>query len=164
MKTKIFSCLFLVVFFVQFCTKEEQHKHKDKEENLQNYREFTHIKTLTLEEGHPLYKDFGGIHHIYANKIATQAYKNKTNFPEGSLIVFDLMEAVRKDNAVSEGKRKVLAYMKKISNKRTTGNWEFQAYLEGDLNKPIVTDEVKQCFACHQSQERKDYVFSEWRQ
>ncbi len=153
--------IFLISLLVAYCQKNE---NVSKQNDLSNYRQFYHIKTLTLEEGHALYKDFGGIHHIYANEIAYKAYKEKTKFPEGSLIVFDLLEVIRKDNTSGEGKRKVLAYMKKTNQNIDTGNWEFQAYAGGDLSKPVVTDPKNQCFSCHQSVEKNDYVFSEWRE
>ncbi|GIX42487.1 MAG: hypothetical protein KatS3mg129_2220 [Leptospiraceae bacterium] len=152
--------LLMVIGLLGYCNQNQQ----VKKEGLKDYRQFYHVKTLILEEGHPLYKDFGGIHHIYANEKAYQAYKNKTKFPEGSLIVFDLLEVVKKDNTVGEGTRKVLAYMKKTNKNPDTGNWEFQAYAGGDLNKPVVTDAKNQCFACHQSVEKNDYVFSAWRE
>lgn len=133
-------------------------------DELANYRKFYHIKTLTLEEGHPLYASFGGIHHIYANEKAYQSYKTKTKFPEGSLIVFDLLEVQKSENAASEGKRKVLAYMKKTTTNIETGNWEFKAFESGNQNKQIVNDPKNQCFACHLSAEKNDYVFSEWRE
>ena len=36
----------------------------------QDYRQWTHVKTLTLKDAHPLANPFQGIHHIYANKLA----------------------------------------------------------------------------------------------
>ncbi len=75
-----------------------------------------------------------------------------------------MLEVVRENNASGEGKRKVLAYMKKTNQNSETGNWEFQAYEGGDLSKPIVTDPKNQCFSCHQSREKFDYVYSEWRE
>lgn len=160
MNFKTFISTILIIFIFTLCKSEAQ----QEKESIKDYRKFVHIKTLILEEGHPLYKDFGGIHHIYANNIAFNAYKNKTNFPEGSIIIFDLLEVTKKDNTLGEGQRKVLAYMKKVQNKPETGNWEFQAYANGDFNKPVVKDPKNQCFACHKSMEKKDYVFSEWRE
>ena len=157
---KIFI-FFILIGFLGYCNKTSLETYRAEE--LKDYRQFYHIKTLSLEEGHPLYKDFGGIHHIYANEKAYQAYKNKIKFPEGALVVFDLLEVVDKDNTRGEGKRKVLAYMKKTNQNNDTGNWEFQAYAEGDKNKPLVKDAKNQCFTCHQSVEKNDYIFSEWR-
>jgi hypothetical protein len=154
-----FTIFSLIICLLSYCKQEQT-----KQEDLVNYRQFYHIKTLILEEGHPLYKDFGGIHHIYANEKAYKAYKDKAKFPEGSIIIFDLLEVVKKDHTIGEGTRKVLASMKKTNKNQETGGWEFQAYLSGDLTKPVVTDPKNQCFACHQAVEKNDYVFSEWRE
>ena len=71
------------------------------------YRDWSHIKSMVIEEGHPLFEAFGGIHHIYANDEAVTGYQDG-RFPDGAVIAFDLLEAVRADNAVTEGARKVL--------------------------------------------------------
>ena len=39
------------------------------------YRDWSHIKSMVIEEGHPLFEAFGGIHHIYANDEASPAIK-----------------------------------------------------------------------------------------
>ncbi|MCS6966778.1 MAG: cytochrome C, partial [Candidatus Kapabacteria bacterium] len=41
----------------------------------EGYRSWTHIKTAILHPGHPLYNDFGGIHHVYANAKAAEALR-----------------------------------------------------------------------------------------
>ena len=66
---------------------------------------------------------FGGIHHIYANDKAIEGYRNEL-FPDGAVIIFDLLEAEHSDNAVTEGSRKVVGVMHKDSKKfATTGGW-----------------------------------------
>jgi uncharacterized protein YukJ len=59
------------------------------------WRDWTHITTgVIYSDKHPLFKDFGGVHHIYANKVAAQAYKRGAKkFPDGSIIVCVLDEA-----------------------------------------------------------------------
>ncbi|MCS7176521.1 MAG: cytochrome P460 family protein [Candidatus Kapabacteria bacterium] len=131
----------------------------------QGYRSWTHIKTALLHPGHPLYNDFGGIHHIYANPKAAEALqKGATRFPDGSILVFDLLEAPTADNATTEGKRKVLAVMVKNSKRfRETGGWGYAAFAEGDPKRQIVTDMKTACHNCHAGQAHRDYVFSQWR-
>ncbi|RME91952.1 MAG: cytochrome C [Candidatus Hydrogenedentota bacterium] len=137
------------------CQKQNQ--------DFNTYRQWWHVKTLELKSKHPLYNSFGGIHHIYANELAYKALKANQTYPEGAMFVFDLLEVQSNEEATAEGKRKVLAYMKKTSNHPDTGNWEFGAYKGGDKSQQIVTDAKAQCFACHASQKEKDYVFSSWR-
>lgn len=130
-----------------------------------DYRGWWHVKTLLLEEGHPLFESFGGIHHVYANDAAWEALKSKRfPYPDGAVFVFDLFEVTRENHAVGEGKRKVTAIMVKDSRRYAeTGGWGFQAFAGGDPEKPVVTDPSAQCFGCHMSQESRDYVFSAYR-
>ena len=74
------------------------------------YRNWTHVKSLQIQSGHPLYDAFGGIHHLYANAKAMEGYR-KGRFPDGAVIVFDLLEAKSADNAIQEGARKVVGVM-----------------------------------------------------
>ncbi len=131
----------------------------------EGYRSWTHVKTAILHPGHPLYNDFGGIHHVYANKTAAEALrKGAKKFPDGSILVFDLLESPTENNATGEGKRKVLAVMVKDSKRfRETNGWGYAAFAGGDPKKQIVTDMKTACHNCHSGQAHKDYVFSEWR-
>ena len=56
------------------------------------YRDWHHVKSMVIDKGHPLYEAFGGIHHLYANPKAVAGYKSG-KFPDGAIIVFDLLEA-----------------------------------------------------------------------
>lgn len=129
----------------------------------EGYRNWTHVKTLILEKGHPLYDAFGGIHHIYANKTALEGYKAGNKFKDGSVIVFDLLETVSADNAIAEGNRKVVGVMEKNSKKyKDTGGWGFEGF-KADTRERVVKNMYGECFSCHLSQKEKDYVFSEYR-
>lgn len=128
------------------------------------YRDFTHVKSMVISKGHPLFDAFGGIHHVYANDLAISALKAGKAYPDGAMFVFDLLEAIEDGGALTEGKRKVLAVMLKDSGKfAKTGGWGFEAFAGGDPAKPIVTDPVSSCFNCHQAQKDADYVFSTYR-
>jgi hypothetical protein len=129
----------------------------------EGYRDWTHVKTLILEKGHPLYESFGGTHHIYANKKALEGYKSGGQFKDGSVIVFDLLETLVADNAVAEGSRKVVGVMQKDSKKfKETDGWGFEGF-KGDTKERVVADMYADCFACHTSQKDNDYVFSQYR-
>ena len=80
---------------------------------------------MVIQPGHQLYKSFGGIHHIYANQSALEGYRTGS-FADGSVIIFDLLEATTADNAITEGKRKVLGVMQKDGKRFAgTGGWGF---------------------------------------
>ena len=129
-----------------------------------DYRSWTHIKSMVIEEGHPLYTSFGGIHHIYANEQALEGYQ-KGKFPNGSIMIFDLLDTANDDHAITEKQRKVLGVMKKDNNKFSdTAGWGFEGFGAGDPNNPVVGENYKEaCFACHTSQKENDYVFSQRR-
>ena len=131
----------------------------------ENYRDWTHVKSMVIQEGHPLHASFGGIHHIYANDKALIGYQSGS-FPEGSIIIFDLLESVDADHAITESERKVLGVMQKDSNKFShTAGWGFEGFGAGDPNNRVVGANYEEaCFACHTSQKDNDYVFSKWRE
>lgn len=130
----------------------------------EGYRSWYHVKSLLLEEGHPLHASFGGLHHVYANEKALQGYR-AGKFPDGSVIVFDLFEVTREGGAVAEGERKVLAIMVKDGQRfASTGGWGFEGFARGDPAQRVVGGNAKQaCFDCHASQADHDYVFSRLR-
>lgn len=130
----------------------------------EGYRDWTHVKSMLINPGHPLFDAFGGVHHLYANKKALQGYRSG-KFPDGAVIVFDLLEAKSGDNAVQEGARKVLGVMQKDTKKwKDTGGWGFEGF-KGDskAERAVGKNAAGACYACHAPQKEKDYVFSGYR-
>lgn len=128
------------------------------------YRQWVHVKSMTINPGHALYDAFGGIHHLYANKKAMQGYK-AGKFADGSVIVFDLLEAKAIDNTVQEGARKVLGVMHKDAKKfKDTGGWGFEGF-KGDstTERAVGKNAASACFQCHAPQKSQDFVFSAFR-
>lgn len=128
------------------------------------YRQWTHAKSMVINQGHALYEAFGGIHHLYANKKAMEGYKSG-KFADGSVIVFDLLEAKVADNTVQEGARKVVGVMHKDSVKwKATGGWGYEGF-KGDskTERAVGKNAASACHQCHTSQKDKDYVFSTYR-
>ncbi len=130
----------------------------------EGYRSWPHVKSMVLQEGHPLYESFGGIHHVYANEKALAAMKAGKAYPDGAVLVFDLLEAKAENNAVVEGARKVVGVMQKDSKKfAATGGWGYEGF-KGDTQERLVTDMQTACHSCHAAQKDQDYVFSTYRQ
>jgi len=129
------------------------------------YREWSHVKSAVIySDKHPLFSAFGGIHHIYVNKTGLTAAKQGAKYPDGSILVFDLLHNEDADGAYVEGARKVVAVMQKNAQKyKATGGWGYQAFKAGNAAEPVVTDATTQCFACHQSRKDNDFVFSRFR-
>jgi Cytochrome P460 len=124
------------------------------------YRDWHHVKSMIINQGHPLFDSFGGIHHLYANKQALAGYRSG-KFPDGSVIVFDLLAAKSADNAVTEGERKVVGVMRKDAAKfKDTGGWGFEGF-KGDTRERVVgKNAATACYLCHTQQKNKDFVFS----
>ena len=129
-----------------------------------NYREWAHVKSMVIEPGHPLHGTFGGIHHLYGNEAALKGYRDG-KFPDGAVIVFDLLEAVSADHTVTEGKRKVVGVMERDSKRfAATGGWGFEGFAGDSQTQRVVgSDAATACFACHQAKRDSGYVFSAWR-
>ena len=129
-----------------------------------NYRDWTHVKSMVIEAGHPLHGTFGGIHHLYGNDAAIEGYRGG-KFPDGAVIVFDLLEAVSADHTVTEGKRKVVGVMQRDAQKfAATGGWGFEGFAGDSPTQRVVgAKAATACFACHQSKRDQGYVFSAWR-
>jgi len=130
----------------------------------ESYRSWTHVKSMVIEPGHPLHASFGGIHHLYANEAAMRGYRSG-RFPDGAVIVFDLLAAESKDHAVTEGARKVVGVMQRDSRRfAATGGWGFEAFAGDSRTDRVVGDKAATaCFACHQSQQASGFVFSRYR-
>ena len=127
----------------------------------EGYRDWKHVKSMVIEAGHPLYESFGGIHHLYANKKALKGYA-AGRFPDGAVIVFDLLEASDSDHAVTEGARKLVGVMVKDAARfAATGGWGFEGFAGDSHTERLVGDAAATaCFACHQARAGQDYVFS----
>lgn len=125
------------------------------------YRDWKHVKSMVIQPGHPLYGSFGGIHHLYANRPALKGYA-AGRFPDGAVIVFDLLDVDTTGNAVSEGARKIVGVMAKDSKRfASTGGWGFEGFAGGDPQVRAVGDQAATaCFGCHEAQRDRDYVFS----
>jgi hypothetical protein len=129
------------------------------------YRQWTHVKSMVIQPGHALYEAFGGIHHLYANPAAERGYAAGGKFPDGSVIVFDLLDAKAADNTMTEGARKVVGVMVKDSRRyAATGGWGYEGF-KGDSTgeRAVGANAAQACHGCHMAQKERDYVFSSWR-
>ena len=130
------------------------------------YRQWVHTEAMVIfSDKHPLFHIFGGMHHIYMNENALRAAKTHGPYADGSVIVFDLLEANEIDGAYSDGERKLVAVMQKDSKQfKETGGWGFEGFKAGQPEQRLVTDTTAQCFNCHASQKDHDFVYSQYRE
>lgn len=129
----------------------------------QQFRDGKHVKSMVINKGHPLYDTVGGMHHIYGNAKAMAGYK-AGKFANGSVIAFDLFEAVDKDNAISEGAHKAVVVMAKDGTKyQATDGWGYQVFDPKTKKGSLDAKAQRECHACHVAQKDKDFVFSSLR-
>jgi hypothetical protein len=50
------------------------------------YLAWRQVKSMVIGAGHPLYASFGGIHHLYANQVATACFACHTTQAQHSYI------------------------------------------------------------------------------
>lgn len=94
----------------------------------EGYRTWTHVSSAIIGPNSPAFGRFGGIHHIYANDKAMRGFA-LGKFPEGSVLVFDLLEMKEEQGTISAGERKVVDVMVKDSNRYdSTGGWGYQEF------------------------------------
>ena len=112
----------------------------------------------------PAFASEGGIHHIYANAKALEGYETG-KFPDGSMIVYDLLEIKEVAGNTIEGPtRRVDVMVKQSELYRTTGGWEFMSFPGGNpANGKLTVERQAACGACHAKRNDHDFVFSEFR-
>lgn len=129
----------------------------------EGYRQWTHVKSMVIQKGHPLENPFQGIHHIYANPKAEKGYQSG-KFAKGSVLVFDLLNSQSGGSALVEGARKLVGVMVKDDQKyKNTGGWGFEGFAGDSSTKRLVQDGGVGCYQCHTAKKNNDFVFSGFR-
>jgi hypothetical protein len=128
------------------------------------YRLWTHVKSASIDPGSPAYAHFGGLHHIYANKAAMSGYQTG-KFPEGSVVVFDVLEWKTGQGATVTGARRIVDVMARDKRFAATGGWGFTEFMgDSHTERAIGPDNpASACAACH-AKAPHDGVFSEFRE
>lgn len=121
----------------------------------EGFRTWTHVKTGLTQRG---------FHHIYANSTALEGYKTG-KFLDGSVIVFDVIEATVNNTDTNEGKRRLVDVM--VRNTKlygATGGWGYEEF-RGDskTDRAIRSLAATACYNCHAKQKTNDNVFSQLR-
>src|SRR5438309_8712711 len=118
------------------------------------YRKWALVKSMVIySDKHPLFAEFGGLHHVYANAEAMRALVKGGTFPDGSVLVLDLHEAKDENGAWVEGSRKLVGVMEKDRARfKATGGWGFGGFKGDSQSEQPATDATAQCVGCHQQQ------------
>jgi hypothetical protein len=128
------------------------------------FRKWAHVKSVLVGPQSAAFATEGGIHHIYANEVALEGYQS-AKFPDGSVIVYDLLETKEiAGNTIEGPTRRVDVMMKQSELYRTTGGWEFMSFPGGNPAEGKLTAERQaSCAACHANRKDHDFIFSEFR-
>ena len=128
------------------------------------FRKWAHVKSVLVGPQSAAFATEGGIHHIYANEKALEGYSTG-KFPDGSVLVYDLLETKEfAGNTIEGPTRRIDVMVKQSERYRTTGGWEFMSFPGANQTDGRLTAERKAaCFACHAQRKDHDFVFSEFR-
>ena len=125
----------------------------------EGYRSWMHVKSTLVGPQSTAFASNGGIHHFYANEKAVEGYRGGS-FPDGSVLIDDLLEAKEANGVTSAGPRRRLAVMVKNAERyRETGGWGFEIFKGDDHTASLTPQARADCFACHKN--GRDSVFSE---
>jgi hypothetical protein len=128
------------------------------------YREWVHVKSAIIGPQNSAFDHWGGIHHIYANPQALEGYRTG-NFPDGAVLVFDVLAVSESSGVTVEGARRLIDVMLRDSVRFTnTGGWGFEEFrADSHSDRTLNGAAAAQCFACHASQKAHSFVFSKFR-
>jgi hypothetical protein len=128
------------------------------------FRTWAHVKSVLVGPQSAAFATEGGIHHIYANEKALQGYETG-KFPDGSMIVYDLLETKEVAGNTIEGTtRRVDVMVKQSELYRTTAGWRYMSFPGGNpADGKLTAERQAACAACHAKRNDHDSVFSEFR-
>jgi len=128
------------------------------------FRRWAHVKSVLVGPQSAAFATEGGIHHIYANDKALQGY-DSGQFPDGSVIVYDLLETKEVAGNTIEGPtRRVDVMVKQNDRHASTGGWEFMSFSGNDeINGNLTAARQASCSSCHSQRKDHDSVFREFR-
>ena len=128
------------------------------------FRKWAHVKSVLVGPQSPAFATEGGIHHIYTNEKGLEGYQTG-KFPDGSVIVYDLLETEEiAGNTIEGPTRRIDVMVKQSELRRATGGWEFMSFPGGQPTAEKLTAERQAlCAACHANRKDHDFVFSEFR-
>jgi len=119
------------------------------------FREWTHVRSGYIGPESPAFARFGGMHNIYANSTALKGYRTG-KFPDGSVIVFDVLDTASIASSLETTVRKFSDVMEKRD-----GGWHYSEFRGDSRTERSVTtaDGIAQCKGCH-TKARTEEVYS----
>lgn len=156
--------LVLVATAVLFGSLSLAAKLDDSVKFPKTFRKWAHVKSVVVGPQSAAFATEGGIHHIYANDKALEGY-DTGKFPDGSVIVYDLLETKEVAGATIEGPtRRVDVMMKQSDLYHATQGWGFASFkADNQTDGKLTAEREAACVACHERRKDHDLVFSEFR-
>ena len=167
MTSKLFIISFVGLMYFSISSFSSESEADDVPEVLveypEGYRDWTHIKTYVVKPKSPAFPIIGGFNHVYANDKAMIGY-NTGHFPNGSIIVSDVIIAIDDSLNTREGARVHLDVMVKDTiHFQDPGGWRFETFEKDSKVLRMITPTTRlQCNNCHQKHSN-DMVFSDYR-
>ena len=144
---KVFVFVMLLSAGIVLSSFLENRKTVDEIPYPAGYRTWVHVKTKLVGPGNPNFRINGGYHHIYANAKAMEGYRSGY-FPDGAVLVFDVLDIMEQGGNTQEGNRKRLDVMVKDSLKYpATGGWGYEEFNGDSHTERSLTPAARmQCF------------------
>jgi hypothetical protein len=128
-----------------------------------DYRKWAVAKSLVVGPEAKNFATVGGFHHYYANEKAVEGFRTG-QFPDGSVVVDERLEARQEAGTTLEGPKKYVAVMQKEALRyQTTGGWGFDVFVGEDRTQGASASVRAGCFSCHTQRKEHDFLFSEFR-
>src|SRR3989442_12995584 len=126
------------------------------------YRKWALVKSMVIySDKHPLFAEFGGLHHVYANAEAMRALVKGGTFLDGSVLVLDLHEAKDENGAWVEGSRKLVGVMEKARARfKATGGGGREGVKGASQTGRTGGPAPPPCLSGHQKPKETDSAFS----
>ena len=126
----------------------------------EDFRRWVHVGTgVILPGANPQLVSEEGMHHVFANEKAAGAYTSG-DFPDGSMVVYELRAVKQTNGVIAEGERKRVDVMIKDSSQKSTGGWRFERFWGNDQTKNALEDAGASCIQCHSKAKTHGAVFS----
>jgi len=128
-------------------------------------RKWRHTRTMVIfSKDNKLFDRFGGLHNIYVNDIGWPSLKDLKPYPDGSEFALELFNISTPQGAIEPRGRKALYMMKKNSKLcPDTGGWCFELFQDNQTTGSVKDiKDMKECFSCHVTQKKTDYIYAEY--
>ena len=126
------------------------------------YRQWAVTKSIVVGPDNKNFANNGGFHHYYANEKAMEGFRTG-QFPDGSVVVDERLEARQEAGTTLEGLKKYVAVMEKATRYQSTGGWGFDLFVGEDRSQGTSAAVRAACFSCHSRRKDHDFIFSEFR-